>query len=390
MPPRAGRPSIGDAVRRPPRIPAVLLLAVAALLLAGCSSFESYAAQVNGERISQDELRSELNAILGNKDYLEQVDQQFTGDTQGQERAVGEGKGTFNTVFVAAVLNRRIGFELIHQEVERRKLKVSAEQRRQTRQALEERITKKVFNAFPESYREDLVRIFSEQLVLEEALGQSSVDDAAVKRFYEANPDAFAQTCVRHILVGAEAEAAAIKARLDAGEDFAAIARAESTDNQVPQGSAQQGGDLGCVPKGSLVPEFEAAMESLQPGQVSGPVQTTFGFHLIQVMERKTISLEEAAPRIRQNLQGQSPNPVGLFVNQAMTKAKIVVNPRYGKFVKSGPSPGVQAPKLLDAARAQPGSRSQPPSQPGAERPPGAVPGAEPPPGAEPQAQPRR
>ena len=325
-------------------------LAAAVALLAGCSSFSSYAAEVNGERITQDELRDELKAILDNKKYLEQVDQDFAGDTQGQERAIGQGKGTFNSVFVAAVLNRRIGFELIHQEVVRRKLKVTPAQMKQTRQTLEERITKPVFAAFPGSYRDELVRIFAEQVVLEQALGRTDVDDGAVKEFYDANPAAFSQTCVRHILVGSQEAATAIKSRIDAGEDFAAIAKAESTDNQVPNGSAQQGGDLGCLPQGSLVPEFETAMAALQPGQVSGPVATQFGFHVIQVMERKVQTLEEATPLIRRNLQSQEPNPVGVYVSRAMAKAKIVVNPRYGRFVRSGRSPGVQAPKLLDAA----------------------------------------
>ena len=335
--------------RTRPRRAALLLVAVAATLAAGCGSFRSYAAKVNGERIGEDELRRELNAILGNKSYLAQVDQQFAGETQGQERAIGQGKGTFNSVFVAAVLNRQIGFELIHQEVVRRKLRITAAQRRSTRDALEERITKKVFAAFPESYRDDLVIAFAEQQLLEEALGSSEVGDAEVKEFYDTHPESFAETCVRHILVPDQAKAASVKARIDAGEDFAAIARAESTDNQVPQGSAQQGGDLGCVPKGSLVPEFEAAMDALQPGQVSGPVETAFGFHVLQVTERRTVSLEQAAPRIRQSLQAQTPNPVGAFVNQAMAKARIEVNPRYGRFVRSGPSPGVQAPKVLDA-----------------------------------------
>ncbi|MGH9282621.1 MAG: peptidylprolyl isomerase [Acidimicrobiales bacterium] len=328
--------------------PAPVLLLAGALLLAGCSSFRSYAAEVNGERISLGELNRELDAILDNKEYLEQVDQQFAGEGQG-ERAVGEGRGTLNSVFVAAVLNRRIGFELIHQEVVRRKLTVSAEQRRQTLGTLEQRIGEPVFNAFPKTYRDDLVRVFSEQMALEEALGESAVDDATIKEFYDANREAFDQTCVRHILVGTEAAAAGIKGRLDAGEDFATIARAESTDNQVGGGSAQNGGDLGCLPKGSLVPEFEAAMDALQPGQVSGPVQTTFGFHVIQVIERRAVSLEEATPQIRETLQSQSPNPVGLFVNEAMTKGDIKVNPRYGEFVTE-PSPGVRAPKLLDAA----------------------------------------
>ena len=323
------------------------MLVAAVVALAGCGSFQSYAAEVNGERITQDELRQELDAILENEDYLEQVDQGFA--SRGGERAVGAGRDTFNTVFVAAVLDRRIGFELISQEVERRKLRISAAQRRETQENLEQSYTKKVFDAFPASYRQELVRIFAEVTALEEALGRSAVDDDAVRRFYEDNPESFAQTCVRHILVDTQETAAALKGRITAGEDFAAVARAESTDNQVPNGSAQQGGDLGCVSKGSLVPEFESAMDALEPGQVSDPVQTQFGFHLIEVRERKTVSLEEASPQIRENLQASAPDVVQQFVTDALAKAEIKVNPRYGRFVKTGPNPGVQAPKLLDA-----------------------------------------
>ncbi|MGH9150828.1 MAG: peptidylprolyl isomerase [Acidimicrobiales bacterium] len=322
-------------------------LAVAALaVVSGCSVFETYAAEVNGERITQAELNRELEAILGNEEYLEQVDQGFA--SRGGERALGEGRDTFNTVFVAAVLDRRIGFELIHQEAVRRGITVTAEQRRQTERELEESYGRDVFRAFPAAYRRDLVRIFSEVSALGEALGEAAVDDEAVRSFYEENPDAFSQTCVRHILVDSEAKAAELKARIAAGESFADLARAESTDNQVPNGSAQQGGDLGCVAKGSLVPEFEAAMEALQPGQVSDPVRTQFGYHLIEVLERKVVALEEAAPRIRENLQSSRPDPVQRFVTEALADATIEVNPRYGSFVKEGPNPGVRAPKLLD------------------------------------------
>ena len=329
-----------------------------AALLAGCGSFSSYAAEVNGDRISQNDLQRELNAILDNRAYLEQVDQGFA--SRSGERARGAGKNTFNTVFVAAVLDRRIGFELIHQEVERRKLKVSAAQRRETRQNLEQSYGKEVFGKFPKAYRDDLVRIFAEVTALQEALGESSLDAADIREFYEANPAAFAQTCVRHILVDSEEKAAAAKARIDAGEDFAAVARAVSSDNQGPGGgSAARGGDLGCLAQGSLVPEFETAMAGLAPGQVSGPVRTQFGFHILQVTERKTQTLEEATPQIRENLEQQSPDAVQAFVNEALAKAKIVVNPRYGKFVKSGPNPGVRAPKQLEGP-----TTTQPPPLP--------------------------
>lgn len=100
------------------------------------------------------------------------------------------------------------------------------------------------------------------------------------------------QTKVRHILlrpsatlseVEVERRVADIRARLDARtDDFAALARQYSAD-----GSAAEGGDLGWIYPGDTVPEFERAMNALQPGQVSDPVSTQFGVHLIEVLERR-------------------------------------------------------------------------------------------------------
>ncbi len=101
------------------------------------------------------------------------------------------------------------------------------------------------------------------------------------------------QTHVRHILmfvsdITPEADVLRrlneIKARIDAGEaDFATMARLNSVDN-----SATRGGDLGWIQAGDTVPEFEAAMNALQPGQVSEPIKSQYGYHLIQVIERRT------------------------------------------------------------------------------------------------------
>ena len=101
------------------------------------------------------------------------------------------------------------------------------------------------------------------------------------------------QTHVRHILmfvsdITPEADVLRrlneIKARIDSGEaDFATMARLNSVDN-----SATRGGDLGWIQAGDTVPEFEAAMNALQPGQVSEPIKSQYGYHLIQVIERRT------------------------------------------------------------------------------------------------------
>ena len=103
---------------------------------------------------------------------------------------------------------------------------------------------------------------------------------------------ALRQTRARHILIKvnelvSEAEARrkliALKERLDNGADFAELARLNSNDL-----SAAKGGDLGWLHQGDTVPDFEKAMDGLRINQISEPVQSPFGFHLIQVLERRT------------------------------------------------------------------------------------------------------
>jgi len=101
-----------------------------------------------------------------------------------------------------------------------------------------------------------------------------------------------ASTHVRHILIkttplvnDAQAKQRLLEIRNDIlrGGDFAKLAEKYSQD----PGSAAKGGDLGWVPPGALAPQFEAAMNQLKPGQLSEPVRTQFGWHLIEVLDRK-------------------------------------------------------------------------------------------------------
>jgi peptidyl-prolyl cis-trans isomerase SurA len=110
------------------------------------------------------------------------------------------------------------------------------------------------------------------------------------------------QTHARHILLRArdglsEAEARdrlqRLRARIVAGEDFAELARLHSED-----ASAAKGGDLGWVAAGDTVPEFERVMNALKDKEVSEPVQTPFGWHLVQVLERRSDELSEDRKKV--------------------------------------------------------------------------------------------
>ncbi len=145
---------------------------------------------------------------------------------------------------------------------------------------------------------------------------KAKVADEAIAGFYEANSNEFTQeeqVRGRHILVrlpqnptdadvqkGRE-KIDALKARIQAGEDFAAVAKEASDDT----GSKEQGGELGWFGRGQMVEEFETLAFALEPGKLGDPIQTPFGWHILLIEERKPEGvkpLAEVKEEIRKRL----------------------------------------------------------------------------------------
>ena len=158
------------------------------------------------------------------------------------------------------------------------------------------------FESARESYRIPEQRVLAYLLVDEEALrSRAAITDRDLEAYYQEHKDEFKeqeQVCASHILVKVkqspeateghpDAEglsmAQAVLAKVKAGADFAEAAKKSSED----KGSAERGGDLGCFPRGAMVPEFENAAFTLDPGQTSDLVKSSFGYHIIRVASRR-------------------------------------------------------------------------------------------------------
>jgi peptidyl-prolyl cis-trans isomerase C len=159
-----------------------------------------------------------------------------------------------------------------------------------------------------------------ETAVLHKLIGPQ-ITDAAVRARYDAevaNKPGDVEVHARHILVPDEATAKKVIDELNKGADFAAL----STQYSKDPGAAAQGGDLGFFKKDEMVPEFADAAFALQPGQIDQtPVHTQFGWHVIQVLERRQApapSFEQARDELRQKM-------VQDLVQQAVAHARAEV-----------------------------------------------------------------
>jgi peptidyl-prolyl cis-trans isomerase C len=158
-----------------------------------------------------------------------------------------------------------------------------------------------------EQLRQDVRENLPVQQVQERVSGDAEPSQEEVQAFYDENKAAQftqpAQRCMRHILFNKDQQQKAeeVKTQLQNGGNFAELAQENSQD----PGSAENGGDLGCLGKGETVPPFEEAAFAAEQGEIVGPVETEFGYHIIEVTdirEEETQPLEDVETQITAQL----------------------------------------------------------------------------------------
>jgi len=150
-----------------------------------------------------------------------------------------------------------------------------------------------------------------------------------------------------HILVENEDQAKEIQAKVNAGENFAELAKAYSID----PGSKDQGGDLGWFEAGMMVPEFSAAASALKPGETSKePVKSQFGYHIIKLEETRDVpppAFEAVKPQVEGMMQQKA---VEKLVNDTRAAAKVEIK----KPAEPAAKPAEAAPVEAAPAEAAP------------------------------------
>lgn len=162
-----------------------------------------------------------------------------------------------------------------------------------------------------------------EELVINEVVDyiiREKVTEAKMSQYYGKNQDAFREVRANHILLKTEDEAQKTKKKLDDGADFSTLAKEVSID----PATAARGGDLGFFTRERMVKAFADAAFSMKINEIVGPVKSAFGYHIIQVVEKRdSVAFESLAPAQLQNLRGVM---INWEIDRLKEKAKITVD----------------------------------------------------------------
>jgi foldase protein PrsA len=331
-----------------------MLLAAAALMLGACANLlEPAAAVVQGKKITVDEVNQGLERFTQTAEFERLAAQ---GDSQAIKRQFEQ--GFLSQLIRRAVLlpeAESVDIEVTDDEVTARIDQIKNDFPSES--AFEEALKEQGLD------QEQLLQLVRDSLLEEElrtkVTAEASPSDAELQDYYDAHIDDYAQTRAQHILVDNEnlAEQIALQARTASAKKADAVFAKLAKDFSTDKSNAKDGGDLGFFSSGELVPEFEQAAAKLDVGEVSDPVKTEFGWHVIRVTDRKATSFDEVKTQIAQQLSADTEDRVWTeWLAAAYKDADVKVNPRYGEL-------DIDSGQVVDATAADiPGAQESTPA----------------------------
>ncbi|HVM12834.1 MAG TPA: peptidylprolyl isomerase [Egibacteraceae bacterium] len=310
---------------KPARLRAFVFFACIALFAAACApegaGSPNAAATVNGEEIPIAEVQERFDAVRENPQFAEQLE--------------GEEGEAFEQQVQAEILTGLIRSRLLHQGAEELGVELTEEDIDAKREEIIEEVGgEEAFeqivednNLTEETIRSQLRDLAMQDLVGEELTADLAADDEEVQAAYD---ETYGTASARHILTETEDEANQVLERLEAGEDFGELAAEVSTD---PSASENQG-DLGEFSRDQMVPEFSDAVFAAEEGETIGPVESQFGFHVIEVLEiDEGPPIEDVEDELREDLLSEERDQaVQEWLVEQSQAAEVTVNPRFGEW----------------------------------------------------------
>lgn len=236
-----------------------------------------------------------------------------------------------NKQYGASVLSMMISNKVVDLEADKEKVKVTDKEiQAELDKMVEQYGGQDTFNTLlaQNGLTEDVFKEQIEQNLKVTKILEPSIEitDDEIKTYFEDNKESLdtpEQVEASHILVEDEETAKEVKKKLDEGGDFAELAKEYSTDTQTKE----SGGELGYFPTGQMVEEFDKAAFAMDVDEISDPVKTDYGYHIIKVtgkQEAKEATLEESKDQIKETLLDQKvQEQASTWLSEATAKYKI-------------------------------------------------------------------
>lgn len=335
------------------RLISLLLVSLFAVTASACGALDGYAAKVNGEVYTQAAFKADLKAQRDNKVFY---------DTVRKAAGTTSSAGTISTQISNDWLTNVVYQLVLSQAAKEKKINLTD----QDLSSVEAEFAQSTagWSAFPKSFRSKIVKATALTRGLQaNIVGERSPSEATVEAFYARNADRIcpSQKVVLHVLVATQPEAIAVENSLKGGGDFAAIAKAQSTDT----GSSAAGGSLGCLAAGSFVTEFQNAADALAPGETSAPVQSQYGWHVIRVLPASYALLTD---QVQQAYSQIAQSTFNTWFQKKLAKAVVKIDSSYGVWAKGQNGYAVSS-KPAPKVRQRPAKSSGPQGNTGATNP---------------------